>query len=177
MPQRRDEEHREEYEGYETRRFGFPGLVNWSSIWAGVISAFAILAILGALVMAVGWASHGGTGSIVSAIIVTFVAFLVGGYVAGATSTVGSRLEGFVLGSMVWAVCAAFVLVLAALGTGSLLGTIMGTTAPAGGAPPATPVGPQQAAIGILVDLIVAYIGAVIGGVYGYSSREHVEAR
>ncbi len=52
----------------------------WSSVWTGVISGFAILAILGALVAAVGFGTGlGGSSAAVWSIMVAFLGFFGGG--------------------------------------------------------------------------------------------------
>lgn len=140
-------------------------LVDWSSVWAGTIGAFASLAILSVLVIAVGFAAGGGTTSIVWGIIVTLIAFLAGGYVAGMVSAYRGRQEGFILGSMVWALGTAFALGLVLLGTGGLFAMLLGGAAPIG-------VNVQPLAVGILVALIVAYVSSVVGAMIGIGSRQ-----
>ena len=147
-------------------------MFRWSSVWTGVISGFAILAVLGALVASVGFGTGlGGTSAIVWTIIVAFLGFFGGGWLAGATSPLRGRTEGWVLGSMIWALAAAFLLLFAVAGLAGSLGSITaGITASVGS-------NTQALAIGTLILLIVTYIGSVIGALVGTGPRREVEVR
>ncbi len=146
-------------------------MFDWPSVWTGVITGFAALAVLGALVTAVGFATGlSGTSSIVWAIIVAFVAFLIGGYVGGATTSLGGRTEGFVLGSMIWALAATFLVLVSMLGLVGASAAISGATGALGG-------NTQALAVGTLILLIVTYIGSVVGALLGAGRSEAVEPR
>jgi len=112
----------------------------------------------------------GGTAATVWGLIVTFLGFLIGSYVAGMFSSVNGRSEGWVLGSLIWALATAFTTLLAAFGLGGLLTAIAGGTA-------TMTASPQQFAIGTLIALVVAYFGSVIGAMAGVTRNEHAENR
>ena len=177
MEARRREEYESEgrLEPVEHRRPGHDiarahSLVDWGSVWAGTIGAFASLAILSVLVIAVGFATGVATTAAVWGVIVMFIAFFAGGYVAGMASEYGGRTEGFILGSMVWALGTAFVLLLSLLGVSGFIATLTaGATQPA--------VNAQPLAVAILVGLIVAYVGSVVGALIGAGSGHQPEAR
>jgi MFS family permease len=156
--------------GYEARAVGFHGLVDWSSVWVGLIVGFAAFSILGALVSAIGLTTGGGTGAYIWGLVVLFFGFLIGSYVAGLFSSIVGRREGWVLGSLIWALGTAITMVLATIGLGGLF------TAIVGGATGVT-TSPQQVAVGTLIALIVAYIGSVIGAITGCSSQRGIENR
>ncbi len=146
-------------------------MFDWPSVWTGLITGFAALAVLGALVTAVGFATGlSGTSSIVWAIIVSFVAFLIGGYVGGATTSLANRTEGFVLGSMIWALAATFMLLVSMIGLAGAFGAVTGAATTLGS-------NTQALAIGTLIVLVVTYIGSVVGALLGTGRGEVIDRR
>lgn len=142
---------------------------HWSAVWTGVISGLAFFAILLALVVSVGFATGlTGASAIVWGIIVAFIGFLGGGWVASATSDLRSRMDGWVLGSMIWALGTVFLVVLGATGALGLVNAIT-----RGAAVSATNT--QGLAIGTLILLVVTYLGSVVGALIGAGRTNTVD--
>lgn len=109
--------------------------VSWSSIFAGVITFFASLAVLSLIGSAIGFGiveptasdplSGVGTGVIIWTVVTMLVSFMAGGFVAG----VSARRVGILHGFLTWASSVILLLVMVTFLTTSIfssVGTIMG---------------------------------------------------
>lgn len=103
-------------------------LISWSSIVAGVLSAFAIFVLLSALSVAAGLeADQPRFGTQVGAILTGLfgvVAFASGGFIAAWTARVDERDSAIMHGFLVWALFVVLLLALLAMGLGSALGSV-----------------------------------------------------
>jgi hypothetical protein len=103
--------------------------LRWGPIWAGVVAAFGIFLLLSMLAIALGLqAAPGVSGqdlgigaSIVTSVII-LIAFFIGGFIGSWSANLSDPGRALLNGFLVWAVFLVAVLVLAALGAGSLLG-------------------------------------------------------
>ncbi len=163
----------------ETRVVEAGPMLQWGPVWAGLLSAFALLVVLGLVGLAVGLgaarnATTGqlGTTSLVWGVIITLVSFFVGGWVAGRTTNYpGSNFAGFIIGSVVWALGATFAVLLTAVGIGGAAGAALNIFGiPEITAAPGTLNAAQSAAIGTLIGLVLAYIACIIGAMVGVNS-------
>ena len=160
----------------------------WGPIWAGLLTAITTFLLLQLLALGLGIMGIGNNagGAWVSAII-GLIAFFTGGAVAGMTSAVRGAATGFLNGFLVWALGTVLILVLSALGLGSIfgaLGNVVGQISPSalqGAAQNAPDVDPQQAlsavrtgAIGAFFGLLVAAIASALGGYLGGRSNEPI---
>ncbi|MGE5619472.1 MAG: hypothetical protein ACM3US_09465 [Sphingomonadaceae bacterium] len=163
--------------GVEPRAFGMRDLIHWGPVWAGVIGGFATLILLAALGLAIGLAAvdptaPGGitTGAAIWTAIILLVAYFVGGYVAGRTSSYrGTVPSAFIIGSMVWALGVVLTVLLASLGIAGALGTLVSAFGPT---PPTVPPGQavataQTTAVWTFVFLVLSYIAALAGAYVG----------
>ncbi len=142
---------------------------HWSAVWTGVISGLAFFTILVALVISVGFATgFTGASAVVWGIIVAFIGFFGGGWVASATSDLRSRMDGWVLGSMIWALSTLFLVALGATGAFGFVNAIS-----RGAAVSATNT--QGLAIGTLILLVVTYLGSVVGALIGAGRSRTVD--
>ncbi len=109
--------------------------VRWGPIWAGLLSAFTALLLLGLLGVAIGLstvdagaavqgsvAAETGRNSAIWAGISAILAFLVGGYVAGRTAAVHERGWGTLNGALVFLLALPLLLWVVSQGFGGLLG-------------------------------------------------------
>lgn len=159
----------------ETRALRMRDLVHWGPIWAGVIGAFATLIVLALLGLAIGLAAFDPTApgaaftpSGIWGAIIVLVAFFVGGWLAGRTSSFrGTNFAGVIIGSMVWALGLVLVVLLTAVGLGGLLGAAINVF----GGPVQITTGAvevaQTAAIWSFIALIVTYGVTVAGAILG----------
>jgi hypothetical protein len=114
---------------------GFEGLrVSWGGVWAGVLSAVALLMLLAALGLAVGvtTAEPGqtdaqalGAGAGIWAAASLLIALFVGGIVSTRTGGVSDRTTGFFEGLLVWVVSLLLLAYLAMSGIGAITGGAM----------------------------------------------------
>ncbi|MHB1162171.1 MAG: hypothetical protein ACYC3V_17845 [Chloroflexota bacterium] len=186
-PERREERREARLEpvereahGIEARAFGMRDLIHWGPVWAGVIGGFATLILLAALGLAIGLAgvdttAPGGittTAAIWSGIILV-VAYFVGGWLAGRTSSYrGTAPSAFFIGSMVWALSVVLTVLLTSLGIAGALGAAVGVFGPM---PPAVAPGQavataQTTALWTFVFLVITYIAASAGAYVGSRS-------
>ena len=160
----------------------------WGPIWAGLLTAITTFLLLQLLALGIGIMGIGNNagGAWVSAII-GIIAFFTGGAVAGMTSAVRGAATGLLNGFLVWALGTVLILVLSALGLGSIfgaLGNVVGQINPAalgGAAQNAPDVDPQQAigavrngALGAFFGLLVAALASALGGYLGGRSNEPI---
>jgi hypothetical protein len=153
--------------------------VRWSAVWVGALTGVTMALLLGLLAVAFGaHAAVGGRlgpedlglGELIAAVCGAFFSYVAAGWVT-------SRLAGWrdaepaaIHGAIAWLVSVPVLLVLIALGAGSLFGAwyagLAGTppwaTAPATG-PEAAELA-QEAAGGAVTALLLGLVGAVLGG-------------
>jgi hypothetical protein len=158
--------------------------INWSSIWVGALSALAVALIFGLAAIAVGAHQVGpagkapttgalGLAALIFSVFGAFVAFVVGGWVAGKINGYRHAETDILHGAIVWLVAVPILVSLAALGAGNFFGTwfggLAGTPAfvtPSGNvaADPNAAAAARNAALGAVTGLLIGLIGSVIGG-------------
>lgn len=157
-------------------------LLNWGSIWAGVLTAFGIFVLLSLIALAAGLdtapfaeapANVDIFASIVTGLFVV-VAFFAGGFTAVWTAEVGAPERAILHGFLVWALFVVLLLVLVAAGLGSAFGS---TTAVFGGdlTTGQTVEFFEKAAWGTVFALLLAMASAILGGLV--ATRDEVRAR
>lgn len=147
--------------------------VRWGPIWAGVISAVAVMMLLSTLGVAIGATAFDAgdpaleTGAYIWGGISALIAFFVGGYVAGRSAAVGGSMAGAFNGSMVWALALVLSVVLSALGAGAAIGLLgqFGVTGDeaAGLFGGLDETGLWWTFIAMVVGLVVASVGGLVG--------------
>jgi hypothetical protein len=103
--------------------------LRWGPIWAGVLSAFGVFALLSLIAIALGLQEAPGLqdqdlglmASIVTSV-VTLIAFFIGGYISAWSANLSEPGRGLLNGFLVWALFLAIVVLLAFAGLGTLLG-------------------------------------------------------
>ncbi len=161
-----------------------PWPIWWGAVWVGALSAIAMVLLFGLLGIALGAYSgvptrvypmghEFGVGRLIMSVLGAFLAFVVGGWVAGKIVGAGPAERTMLHAAIAWLVAVPFLLGFAALGSGVYFGTWYSGLA---GVPVwvATPSGTaisveavrmaRMAATGALCALLLSLIGAVIGG-------------
>lgn len=157
--------------------------INWSAIWVGALSALALALIISLAGAAVGAQQLGpggkiaswhdvGLGALFFAVIGAFFSFVVGGWVAGKINGYRHAETDMLHGAIVWLVAVPILVVLAALGAGSLFGgwyvglagVPLWANQQAVAADPAAATAARNAALLAVTALLVGLIGAVLGG-------------
>jgi hypothetical protein len=158
--------------------------INWSSIWVGVLSALAVALIFGLAGIAVGAHQVGpagkapttgalGLAALIFSVFGAFVAFVVGGWVAGKINGYRRAETDMLHGAIVWLVAVPVLVALAALGAGSFFGTWFGglagtpvfvTPSSNVAADPNAATAARNAALGAVTGLLIGLVGSVIGG-------------
>ncbi|MGN6811451.1 MAG: hypothetical protein ACTHMP_11320 [Thermomicrobiales bacterium] len=150
------------------------GQIFWGSVWAGFFVAFFIFLVAEFLGLAIGMSVTGKSPSgfrlaaEVWTAVFAFIAYLVGGFVSGASAATTDRNWGAVNGFMVFLLTVPIALLLSGLGLGAVfgiagatVGTTTGTTTTQMAATDAS------AAWTIFVILCVGFIASGIGGAAG----------
>jgi hypothetical protein len=176
-----------------------PWRVYWTAVWVGALTSIALALLFGLLAAAIGAEAVGGrlgpedlgVGDLVAAVCGAFFAFVAAGWVASRIAGIRTAETGALHGALAWLVAVPLLLVLAALGAGSLFGVwysgLAGTpawaAAPAATAPAAAELA-REAAGGALTALLIGLVGAVLGGWLGtgesmnpYDYRDRARAR
>jgi hypothetical protein len=157
--------------------------INWSSIWVGALSALAVALIFGLAAIAVGAHQVGpaakapttgalGLAALIFSVFGAFIAFVVGGWVAGKINGFRHAETDMLHGAIVWLVALPFLVAFAALGAGNFFGTWFGGLA---GTPvfvqgnnvaadPNAAAAARNAALGAVTGLLIGLVGSVIGG-------------
>jgi hypothetical protein len=157
--------------------------INWSAIWVGTLAALAIALIFSLVAAAVGAQQLGPAGRIarwsdvgfaalVFAVCGAFFSFVVGGWIAGKINGYRKAETDMLHGAIVWLVALPILVVLAALGAGSLFGGWYGglagipvwVTQNAVAADPTAGPAARNAAMGAATALLIALMGSVLGG-------------
>src|SRR5438105_8147362 len=143
--------------------------VNWTAIWVGALSAMAVALVFSLVGAALGTHQLGpagriakwsdiGFGALALTVLGAFFSFVVGGWVAGKINGFRHAETDMLHGAIVWLVALPVLVVLAALGAGTLFGAWFGGLAltPAWVSPgtlsadPAAATAARNAALGAL---------------------------
>jgi hypothetical protein len=152
--------------------------VRWGPVWAGLFTALTVFLVLELLAYGLGLLTSttiaGVSASDASPWIsgvLGLIAFFVGGFVAERSSAARGGGAGLLNGFMVWALGTGLILVLSALGLGSLfgaLGSAVGQIATPGTVNPARVSEiSQNVALGAFFSLVISAIAAALGGWLG----------
>lgn len=152
--------------------------VRWGPVWAGLFTALTVFLVLELLAYGLGLltttTSAGVSASDASPWIsgvLGLIAFFVGGFIAERSSAARGGGAGLLNGFMVWALGTGLILVLSALGLGSLfgaLGSAVGQIATPGNVNPARVSEiSQSVALGAFFSLVISAIAAALGGLLG----------
>lgn len=103
--------------------------VRWGAVLAGLVTTLSTLVVLSVLGLAIGLTtfetgdrlSNFGMGAGIWGAISTFVAFMLGGWVAARSAGVSGRTNAMVNGAMVWAIAIPLVMYLLGSGVGSIM--------------------------------------------------------
>ncbi len=188
-----EHEHRERREGHEEmavdREYRYeavqadrPDIVHWAPVWAGIMGTFGILIVLGLLGLAVGFSGNVispvgaiNMGTLIWSAIIILIAFFVGGWIAGRTSSFrGIRTPAMITGSMVWALGMVFVILMTAIGVGGVAGSAL-VLFGLPGVVSAAAASVQQVAIAALITVVLAYGLSVLGAMWGSNAMSERE--
>jgi hypothetical protein len=166
--------------GSPATTYGWP--VYWSSVLVGALSAVTVALMLGLLAGAIeGYdlvrgqpsAEDLGVGDLIAVVCGAFFSFVAGGWIAARIAGVRRADTGALHGAIAFLVAVPMLLVLVALGAGTMFGSWyagLGGT-PVWATPPPAPVNAaemmQEAAGGTLTALLLGLMGAVLGGWFG----------
>jgi hypothetical protein len=163
--------------------------VYWSAVWVGALSAIAAALLLGLLAVALGAyvgapggrlrATDMGVGDFAAAVGGAFFAFVLAGWTASQVAGLRRADTAALHGALAWLVAVPLMVLLVALGAGSLFGAwyggLAGTPAWVTTAAPVQPEAAREAATGTLTALLLGLVGAVLGGWLG--SGESMDPR
>jgi uncharacterized membrane protein YeaQ/YmgE (transglycosylase-associated protein family) len=157
--------------------------IHWNGIWVGALAALATTLIFGLIGIAVGahqvgparnivrWSDFG-FGALVFSVFGAFIAFVVGGWLAGRIAGIRRSEPSMLHGGIVWLWTVPLLLILASLGAGNYFGSwyggLMGN--PIWVPPTTAAVDPTAAtvarnsALGALTALLLGLVGSVVGG-------------
>jgi len=179
--------------------------IHWSAIWVGALAALAAVLIFGLIGIAIGAHLlgpehrvvdlHKSTmGTLAFSVFSAFLAFVIGGWVAGKVAGILRSEPAMLHGAIVWLLCVPILVVLAALGAGSYFGGWYGGLAgtPSWSTPASAPSERPEAgstsateeqrsqnraaqdeyagkvarntALGALTALLLGLMGSVVGG-------------
>jgi hypothetical protein len=157
--------------------------INWSAIWVGALAALAVALIISLIGAALGAHQLGaggriarwnevGLGALAFAVAGAFFSFVVGGWTAGKINGFRRAETDMLHGAIVWLVAVPILVVLAALGGGTLFGawfgglgmTPMWVSETAVSADPAAAAAARNGSLGALTALLIGLVGSVIGG-------------
>jgi hypothetical protein len=164
------------------RPTGWP--VDWSAVWVGALSAVVVSLIIALIGVAIGahaiaatrivrWKEFG-FGSLIFSIFGAFLAFTVGGWVAGRISGYRWSEPAILHGAIAWLVGVSLIVTLGTVGTTAFgpwyrgIGGFRVSAVPA--AVPAPPEDPdaaraaRNAALGGVTAILLGLVGAAIGG-------------
>jgi hypothetical protein len=160
------------------RPTGWP--VDWSAVWVGALSAVVVSLIIALIGMAIGMHSTAATrivrwkefgfGSLILSVFGAFLAFSVGGWVAGRISGYRWSEPAILHGAIAWLVGVTLIVTLGTLGTTAFgpwyrgLGgfRVPGVTAPV--EDPDAARAARNAALGGVAAILLGLAGATIGG-------------
>jgi len=165
--------------------------VRWGAVWSGLLVALATFLLVELIFFWLDWLTIAGTADtsagVISALIALF-AFFVGGLVAGATSIWRGAREGMVHGVLVWALGIVGIIFITLFGGGALFGSVASAVADAAQLQRANLPdvelnqavddarnGAGWAVLGLLLSLVAAAVGGVLGTKMGSSRRRDPE--
>ena len=173
---------------------GEDDLLNWGSIWAGLLSAFAVFVLLSLAAVAAGLSAapvgepgDPALGAQVAGILtglVMVIAFFVGGFVAAWTARLADPETAILHGFLVWALWMVLLILFVGLGAGSALGLaaqVFGDQFAAGNAPDPNVNAEdlvelfRDAAWQSLFAMLLAVASAILGALL--ATRDEVRAR
>jgi len=169
---------REDVVARERARYGG---MKFGSAFFGWLTATGTAAILGGIVAAIRFGVTGGDGAaatsanwvdVILAVVILFVAYLAGGYVAGRMARFNGARQGVAV--WIWAVAVAIVVGVVA----AIVGTQWDILANLQSFPRLPFTGQNATVVGIvgaIVLLIVALVGAILGGIAGMSFHRRVD--
>jgi hypothetical protein len=168
------------------RETSFPWPVAWSAVWVGTLSAVALALVVGLVGIAVGAHRAGqpfgtwrevGFLALAFSVFGSFLAFVLGGWVAAKVAGVRRSEPAMLHGAIVWLVAVPILLVLTSMGAVSYLGGWYGGLAglpPAAAAQafaaaqdPAAATAARNAALAAVTALLLGLMGGVVGGWMG----------
>jgi len=143
-------------------------LISWSSIVAGVVAAFALFVLLGAVAVAAGLEATdtpfklGGAqvGSIIAGLF-GVLSFLVGGFVAAWTAHIDEGDNAIMHGFLVWGLFVVLLVLMISLGAGAALGSAAGILSTS--VDKLTPDQIQTAGWGTVFALAIAMASSILG--------------
>lgn len=157
--------------------------INWSAIWVGALAALAVALIISLSGAAVGAHQLGpggrvatwkdvGFGALFFAVVGSFFAFVVGGWVAGKINGFRRAETDMLHGAIVWLVTVPLLVALAAIGAGTLFGgwygglagTPIWVTPNTVAADPGAATAARNTALLAVTALLIGLVGSVLGG-------------
>jgi hypothetical protein len=154
-------------------------LISWSSIVAGVVTAFGLFVLFGAVSVAAGLESvdtpykyGAAVGSLIAGLLAV-IAFLVGGFVAVWTAHVDEPESAIMHGFLVWGLFVVVLVLMIALGAGAALGSNAGVLSPS--VDQLTPDQIRTAGWGTVFGLAIAVAATVLGALL--ATRDEVRRR
>lgn len=154
-------------------------LISWSSIVAGVVAAFGLFVLFGAIAVAAGLESadtpfkYGeAVGSIIAGVL-GVLAFLAGGFIAVWTAHVDEADSAILHGFLVWGLFVVLLVLMISLGAGAALGSAAGVLTSS--VDELTPDQIQNAGWGTVFGLAIAVASTVLGALL--ATRDDVRRR
>jgi len=153
-------------------------LISWSSILAGVLSAFGLFVLLSGVGLAAGLEADSPkfgkeVGLILSGLFMV-VAFLAGGFIAAWTADVDEPESAIMHGFLVWALFVVLLIGLVAMGVGTALGSA-GNVFSGAFDPGTEPDAVSDAAWGSVFALVIAVASTILGALL--AARDEVRTR
>src|SRR4051794_40799299 len=145
-------------------------LISWSSIVAGVIAAFGLFVLFGAIAVAAGLESTdtpfklGGAqvGSIIAGLF-GVISFVVGGFIAAWTAHIDESDTAITHGFLVWALFVVLLVLMISLGAGAALGSAAGVLSTS--VATLTPDQLKSAGWGTVFALAIALASSMLGAI------------
>jgi hypothetical protein len=154
-------------------------LISWSSIAAGVVAAFGLFVLFGAIGVAAGLESldtpykYGEVVGSVIAGLLGVLAFVAGGFVAVWTAHVDEADSAIMHGFLVWGLFVVLLVLMISLGAGAALGSAGGVLSAS--VDELTPDQIQDAGWGTVFGLAIAVASSVLGALL--ATRDDVRRR
>ena len=152
-------------------------LISWSSILAGVLSAFGLFVLLSALSLAAGLEADqpkfGREISLILSGLFFVLAFLVGGFIAAWTAEVDEPESAILHGFLVWGLFVVLLMALVAAGLGAAVGSAGSVFS--GAFTPTDADALSDAAWGSVFALMLAVAASVLGGLL--ATRDEIRRR
>lgn len=150
--------------------------IHWGAVWSGTLVAMAVMLVLdllGAAITVVTLsATTAPTASAIWTGVVGIIAFFIGGWVTGMSMYKETSGNGAYNGAMVFMLAVPIMLALAVLGLGDLATTFGGLSGNAGGSAGAATQISNGVIWAALIDSVLAWIAAALGGWAGAASQK-----